>query len=259
MLGAISGDVIGSIYERARLKTTEFPLFSARSRFTDDSVLTVATAHALLTGESYAEAYHTFGNRYPHVGYGASFRAWLRSDSPAPYNSWGNGSAMRVSPVGIAAQSIDQTLAEADRSASATHDHPEGIRGAQAVALAVFLARTGSSKHEIRREITTRLGYNLSRTLSEIRPAYRFDVSCQGSVPEALTAFLESDCVEHAIRLAISLGADADTQAAIAGAVADAFWGGVPEPIAIEVLARLPEDLRAVVAEFNARFPVRRR
>jgi ADP-ribosylglycohydrolase len=257
VIGAIAGDVIGSIYERAGLKTTEFPLFSAHSRFTDDTVLTVATAHALLTGTSYADAYHTYGDRYPRAGYGGSFRAWLRSPSRRPYNSWGNGSAMRVSPVGHAAQSIEETLAEAERSACATHDHPEGIRGAQAVALAVYLARTGSSKAAIREEIQRRIGYDLSRTIEEIRPAYRFDVSCQGSVPEALAAFLEAESVEEAIRLAISLGGDADTQAAIAGGIAEAFWGGVPEGIVREVRDRLPEEFRVTIDAFTERYPLR--
>lgn len=258
MLGAIAGDMIGSVYERAGLKTTEFPLFSPRSRFTDDTVLTVATAHALLTGQSYAEAYHGFGRRYPHAGYGGSFRSWLRDDARRPYGSWGNGAAMRVSPIGLAAESADDALAEAERSARATHDHPEGIRGAQAVALAVYLARAGESKETIRREIGDRSGYDLSRTVAGIRPGYRFDVSCQGSVPEALIAFLDADDVESAIRLAVSLGGDADTQASIAGCVAEAFWGGVPDAIAAQVLARLPLELREITDAFRARYPVRR-
>ena len=161
---------------------------------------------------------------------------------------------MRVGPVGLAMRTVDEALAEAVRSAAATHDHTEGIRGAQAVALATFLARTGHTKDAIRQEIQAQLGYDLSRTLGEIRPAYEFDVTCQGSVPEAITAFLESDSVESAIRLAISLGGDADTQAAIAGGIAEAFYGGVPDPIRTEVLSRLPLEFREVIAEFNARF-----
>jgi ADP-ribosylglycohydrolase len=254
MLGTIAGDVIGSIYERRRIKHTDFPLFSTESRFTDDTVLSVATAHALLTGQSYADAYHEFGNRYPRAGYGGGFRHWLSRDDRAPYGSFGNGSAMRVGPVGLAMRTVDEVLAEAARSAAVTHDHTEGIRGAQAVALATFLARTGHAKDSIRHEIETTLGYDLSRTLGEIRPAYEFDVTCQGSVPEAITAFLESDSVESAIRLAISIGGDADTQAAIAGGIAEAFHGGVPDAIGTEVLGRLPQDLRDVVAEFERRF-----
>jgi ADP-ribosylglycohydrolase len=230
------------------------PLFSPWSRFTDDTVLTIATAHVLLTGQSYADAYYEFGNRYPRAGYGGAFRRWLSLDDRTPYGSFGNGSAMRVGPVGLATGTVDNVLAEAERSAAVTHDHAEGIRGAQAVALATFLARTGHSKDAIRREIEAQLGYDLSRTLGDIRPRYEFDVTCQGSVPEAITAFLESDGVESAIRLAISLGGDADTQAAIAGGIAEAFHGGVPEAISAEVLARLPPEFRDVIAEFGRRF-----
>ena len=254
MLGTIAGDVIGSVYERAPVKRTDFPLFSTESRFTDDTVLTVATAHALLTGQPYADAYHEFGNRYPNAGYGGAFRQWLARPDRTPYNSFGNGSAMRVGPVGLAMHTADEVLAEAVRSAAATHDHTEGIRGAQAVALATFLAKTGHTKDAIRQEIETQLGYDLSRTLGEIRPRYEYDATCQGSVPEAITAFLESDGVESAIRLAISLGGDADTQAAIAGGIAEAFYGGVPEPIATHVLSRLPHELREVIEKFNERF-----
>ncbi len=253
MLGTIAGDVIGSVYEGDRIKHTDFPLFSSWSRFTDDTVLTIATAHVLLTGQSYDNAYHEFGNRYPGAGYGGAFRRWLSRPDRAPYGSFGNGSAMRVGPVGLAMRTVDEVLAEAARSAGVTHSHPEGIRGAQAVALATFLARTGHAKDAIRQEIEARLGYDLSRTLGEIRPAYEFDVTCQGSVPEAITAFLESDSVESAIRLAISLGGDADTQAAIAGGIAEAFYGEVPHAMATEVLSRLPREFREVIAEFNER------
>ena len=186
------------------------------------------------------------------------FRAWLSRGDRAPYGSFGNGSAMRVGPVGLAMNSIDDVLAEAERSAAATHDHPEGIRGAQATALATFLARTGHPKTAIRREIEQRFGYDLSRSLDDIRPGYEFDVTCQGSVPEAITAFLDSDGVESAVRLAISLGGDADTQAAIAGGIAEAFHGGVPQEIETEVLARLPQEFRDVLTEFGRRFQAER-
>ena len=254
MIGAILGDIIGSAYEHDAPKHTDFALFSEYSRFTDDTVLTVATAHALLTGEPYQDAYHAFGNRYPGSGFGGAFRAWLASEDRLPYNSWGNGSAMRVSPVGWARDSVEEVLAEAERSAAVTHDHPERIRGAQAVALAVFLARTGASKAEIREAVRARIGYPLDRTLAEIRPSYHFDVSCQGSVPEAITAFLESDGVEHAIRLAVSLGGDADTQAAIAGGIAEAFHDGVPEDLAAEALVRLTPELRETVCAFREKY-----
>lgn len=255
MLGAIAGDVIGSVYERRGLKTTNFPLFSSRSRPTDDTVMTVATARAILTGVPYERAYHEFGNRFPHAGYGGAFRRWLASPDLLPYGSWGNGSAMRVSPIGFAFDSVERVLAEAERSAAVTHGHAEGVKGAQAVALAVLLARTGASKTEIREELTRRFAYDLDRTVDEIRPGYHFEVSCQGSVPEAIVAFLDSRDVEDAIRLAISLGGDADTQASIAGAVAHAFYGEVPSELAAPVRARLPGELLQILDEFERNFP----
>jgi ADP-ribosylglycohydrolase len=254
MLGAIVGDIIGSAYEHDAPKYTDFELFTRWSRFTDDSVLTVATAHAILTGARYADAYHEFGNRYPGAGYGGAFRQWLALEDRQPYNSWGNGAAMRVSPIAWAYDSAESVLAEAERSASATHDHPDGIRGAHAAALAVFLARSGAPKDEIRREIAGRFQYDLGRTVEEIRPGYSFDVSCQRSVPEAIIAFLDSDDVEHAIRLAVSLGGDADTQAAIAGGIAEAFHGAVPDTLAAEATARLPSELLEITERFRARF-----
>jgi ADP-ribosylglycohydrolase len=257
MLGAILGDVVGSVYERAGLKRTDFPLFGPRSTFTDDTVLTVATAQALLTGKPYGACYREFGRRYPGAGYGGSFRQWMWRDDDAPYGSWGNGSAMRVSPVGWAAGSAQEALDEAARSSMATHDHPAAVAAAQAVALAVFRARRGASKAELRAELAERFGYALDRRLDDVRRAYAFDVSAAGSVPEALLAFLESDGVESAVRLAVSLGGDADTQAAIAGALAEAFHGGLPPALEAEVRARLPADLAETVDEFARRFKTR--
>ena len=254
MIGAIVGDIIGSIYEFGATKRTDFELFGPGSRFTDDSVMTIATAEAILTGEPYEIAYRRWGRRYPNAGYGGTFRRWLAENNACPYNSWGNGSAMRVSPVAWAFASVEEVLAEAERSAAVTHDHPEGIRGAQAAALAVFRARTGLGKKQIREEITRRFGYDLARTLDQIRPTYEFDVSCQGSVPEALVAFLDTATFEEAIRAAISLGGDADTQAAIAGAAAAAFDGGVPDAIVREAHRRLPPDMLEVLDRFRARF-----
>ena len=251
MLGAIAGDVIGSVYEARPVKTTDFDLFSPGSRFTDDTVLTVATAEALLGDGNYAAAYRRYGCAYPNAGYGGSFYRWLLSDDAGPYNSWGNGAAMRVSPVGFALNSVDAVLAEAARSAAVTHDHPEGIKGAQATALAVFLARSDADKEIIKAEIAGRFGYDLTRCLNAIRPGYRFDVSCQGSVPESLIAFLESADYESAVRNAISLGGDADTMACIAGGIAHAFYGSVPEPIAGEVRTRLPDGLLDVLDRFE--------
>jgi ADP-ribosylglycohydrolase len=253
MLGAIAGDVIGSVYEASPVKTTDFALFTPGSRFTDDTVLTVATAEALLGDGDYAGAYRRYGRAYPNAGYGGSFYRWLLSDDAGPYNSWGNGAAMRGSPVGFALETVDEVLAEAARSAAVTHDHPEGIKGAQATALAVFLARTGADRESIRSEIGDRFGYGLARSLDAIRPSYRFDVSCQGSVPESLIAFLASTDYESAVRNAISLGGDADTMACIAGGIAQALYGAVPEQIAREVRSRLPEGFLDVLDRFESR------
>jgi ADP-ribosylglycohydrolase len=251
MLGAIAGDIIGSVYEHHPHKSTKFPLFSERSRFTDDTVLTVATAHALLTNGDYTAYYQLYGRHWPNAGYGGTFRRWLRQQDPAPYNSWGNGSAMRVSPVGFCLNSEAEVLAEAERSAAVTHNHPEGIKGAQAVALAILLARQGADKATLRREISQRFGYDLERSLAEIRPGYRFDVSCQGSVPESIIALLEADDYEGAVRNAISLGGDADTMACIAGGIGEALFGELPETIRGETLNRLAPEFLEPLALFE--------
>ena len=254
MLGAIAGDIIGSVYETSPIKTKAFPLFQPGSRFTDDTVLTVAIADAILSGRPYADAIREFGRRYPNAGYGGTFRRWLHIDDAGPYGSWGNGSAMRVNPVGFAFGSEDGVLEQARLSAAITHNHPEGIRGAQATALAVFLARTGHAKPVIRDRLVRGFGYDLERSVDDIRPDYGFDVSCQGSVPEAIIAFLDSDSVEDAIRNAVSLGGDSDTMACIAGGIAEAFHGGVPDHIREPVEALLPEDLGRVTRSFRGRF-----
>lgn len=254
MIGAIAGDIIGSVYEFGRTKSKEFSLFGPESRYTDDSVLTVAVAKAILTEGDYRKAVLEFGRRYPNAGYGGFFMNWLNSPDPKPYNSWGNGSAMRVSPVGFAFDSVEDVLREAKRSAEFTHDHPEGIKGAQATALAVFLARTEWDKDLIRSEVTSRFGYDLNRTVDDIRPGYGFDESCQGTVPEAIVAFLDSNSYEDAIRNAISLGGDSDTLACIAGGIAEAYYGSVPAVIMEQVKGILPADLWRVAEEFCGRF-----
>ena len=254
MLGAIAGDIIGSIYEGLPIKSKNFPLFEDRSAFTDDTVLSVAVAHSILSGQDYAESLKNFGRRYPRAGYGGTFRRWLLASDSAPYNSWGNGAAMRVSPVGFAFESVEDVLIEAARSAAVSHDHPEGIKGAQATALAVFLARKSASKEEIQTEISDRFAYNLDRKLDDIRGGYVFDVSCEGSVPESILAFLESEDFEDAVRNAVSLGGDADTMACIAGAVAHAYYGPVPDEIESQVRRRLTPDLLQVLNQFDARF-----
>jgi ADP-ribosylglycohydrolase len=242
------------VHEHVPTRTTNFPLFQPHCRFTDDTVLTVATAFALLSGTPYDAAYRDFGRRYPDAGYGASFYRWLWSPSPRPYNSWGNGAAMRISPVGFALADETLVLREAERSAAVTHDHEEGIKGGQATALAVFLARTGNSREVIRTELAQRFGYDLDRRIEDIRPGYRWDVSCQGSVPEAIVAFLDSSSVEDTIRLAISLGGDADTQACIAGGIAQGFYGEVPEDIVAGVRGRLPAEFVEIIDAFEERF-----
>lgn len=254
LLGAIAGDVIGSAYEWKPVKSLEFPLFTSHSTFTDDSVMTVANADWLLTGDSLLGVMQDYGNRYPYAGYGGMFKNWLCADEPQPYHSWGNGSAMRVSPVGWAFDTLEETLEAARQSAAITHNHPEGIKGAQATAVCIYLARTGKSKPEIKAYVERTFGYNLNRTCDEIRPLYRFDESCQGTVPESIIAFLESRDYEHAIRLAVSLGGDADTMGAITGGIAEAYYGGVPESIKEEVLKRLTNDLIEVMQQFHARF-----
>jgi ADP-ribosylglycohydrolase len=254
MLGAIIGDIIGSSYEFKGIKTTKFRLLTSDSRFTDDTVLTVAVADCILHDLDYAKIFKEYGHHYPNARYGGRFGSWLQSPELKPYNNYGNGSAMRVSPVGFAFDTIDDVLREAERSASPTHNHPEGIKGAQAIASAIFLARTGKGKKEIREFIEKRFGYSLGRTLDEIRPDYRFDETCQGSVPEAIIAFLESTDYEDAIRKAVSLGGDADTLACMAGGIAEAFYKKIPPNIVRRANEILDKELLAIVDEFVSRF-----
>jgi ADP-ribosylglycohydrolase len=254
MLGAIAGDIIGSAWEASGEKRYDFPLFTEFSRFTDDTVMTVAVAHALLEGADFAPALRAFGRRHPFAGYGQGFERWLIDSTMGPYNSYGNGGAMRASPAGHAARSADEALALAERLAAPTHNHPEGLKGAQATALAVFLARSGEGKETIRREVMARFGYALQRSVEQIRPSYAFDVAAQKSVPEAIICFLDAADFESAVRNAVSLGGDTDTMACIAGAIAEAHWRGVPPAIEAEVRARLPADLLDVVERFTQRY-----
>ncbi len=217
MLGAIAGDIIGSVYEARPIKTTQFRLFHPLCLFTDDAVLTVALADSLLHDTPYVDLLKAYYRAYPNAGYGGSFHEWSQSESSLAYGSWGNGSAMRASPVGFAFDTLEEVLDQAKRSAEVTHDHPEGIKGAQAIASAVFLARTGRYKDYIQAYVETSFDYDLGTSLDEIRPRYSFEVSCRHSVPQAIRAFLESDDFEHAVRLAISLGGDSDTLACMAG------------------------------------------
>lgn len=256
MLGAIAGDVIGSTYEFNGVKHKDFELFPPGSAPTDDSLLTLAVAAWILDGDDLVESFHIAAATAPHAGWGGRFRRWALRRETEPYNSFGNGSAMRVSPVGFAFATFEETLAAAARSAEVTHNHPEGIKGAQATAAAIWLARSGSDKPAIRREIETRFGYDLSRTVDEVRLVHRFDETCQGSVPEAIIAFLDSTDFEDAIRNAISLGGDADTQACIAGGIAQAFYGSVPDPIRRETVARLRPWMVEIVERFEEQYAV---
>ncbi|MBF0220199.1 MAG: ADP-ribosylglycohydrolase family protein [Gammaproteobacteria bacterium] len=251
MIGAIIGDIVGSRFEFHPASQRDFTLFHPACHFTDDTVLTIAVAYAILHQQDYGVSIKAFGRRYPKAGYGGSFRRWLASEDSAPYRSWGNGSAMRVSPVGFAFNSVERVLSEAAASAACTHNHPEGIKGAQSVALAILRARNGWSKADIKAEISERFGYDLARRLDDIQPDYSFDVSCQGSVPESIIAFLESDSYESAICNAIWLDGDADTMACIAGGIAQAFYGEVAAESVVLAQAYLPEEFRQVISDFD--------
>jgi len=254
MLGAIVGDVIGSVYEWVGIKSKDFPLFVPGTTFTDDSVLTVAVAKWILDGGDLKQVLCEYTRAYPDRGYGGMFHDWVESSARRPYNSYGNGSAMRVSPVGFAFETMEDVMLWAERSAVVTHDHPEGVRGAQATAAAIFCARQRLDKEAIKDFVEAHFGYDLSPTLDQIRPTYQFDVTCQGTVPPALISFLESTDFEDAIRNAISLGGDADTLACITGGIAEAYYGGVPDGLATPARALLDDRLAAVVDRFQARF-----
>lgn len=252
MLGAIIGDVLGSVYEFKKTKEVLFSLFPEGSKYTDDTVLTIATAVAVMEGrQDYDWLYKKYALDHLDRGFGGMFLTWVKAKDMQPaYNSYGNGSAMRVVPIGWVYDDIEKTIEEAGISAAVTHNHPEGIKGAQALATAIFLARKGDNKKQIRHYIEDRFDYDLKRTIEEIRPTYTFDVTCQGSVPEAIIAFLDSDCYANAVRLAISLGGDADTLACMAGGLAEAFYKKVPTMMIEKTWEVLPEDFQKVVVDF---------
>ena len=275
MLGAIIGDTVGSTYEFYNIKTTNFPIFSEDSAFTDDSVMTIAVAEWLLNDparsqQGLEQSLVKWGQKYPHAGYGSSFSRWLfhpeflctyrnrstvegmPTEGRHPYNSYGNGSAMRASACGWLAHSLDEALDLGKRSAIITHHHPEGVKGAQAVAAAIYLARTGATKEQIRQYIEDTFAYDLSRSCDDIRPDYGFDVSCQGTMPAALAAFLDSHDFESAVRLAVSLGGDSDTVACITGGIAEAFYHDIPAPIIDEMHRRLPDEFWSVINALSA-------
>ncbi|MCR5657694.1 MAG: ADP-ribosylglycohydrolase family protein [Bacteroidales bacterium] len=275
MLGAIIGDTVGSVYEFNNIKTTDFPLFDPRSNYTDDSIMTMAVADWLLTDPKHGmdtleASFLGFAKKYPCPmgGYGGGFHRWLFHPEQLatydedgnhtvgkrhPYNSFGNGAAMRCSANGWMFDALEETERAAGLSAAITHSHPEGIKGAQSTAAAIFMARNGKSKEEIKEYISTKYGYNLNRTCEEIRPVYDWDSSCQGTVPEALVAFLDSTDFESAIRLAVSLGGDSDTLACITGGIAEAFYKAIPDDISLKIWSLIPEDFKAIFRKMEAR------
>lgn len=253
MIGAIIGDIVGSVYEWDNIKAKEFPLFQDKCFFTDDTVMTVAVAEALMNGgtkDDFIDTMKKYGRMYPDAGCGGRFGTWLLSDSREPYHSWGNGSAMRTAAVGWWFDSMEETRRMAALATGVTHDHPEGIKGAESTAAAIFLARTGHSKAKIKEYVEREFGYDLSRPLDEIRPGYRFNESCQDTVPQAIIAFLESTNLEDAIRNAISLGGDSDTLAAITDSIAEAAYG-VPQWIQDKAWEALDEPLREVLRKWQ--------
>lgn len=254
IFGAVVGDIVGSRYEFHNVKTTRFELISDGSRFTDDSVMTLAVARWLLTDTMHTPAalvgcMQELGRRHPRAGYGGNFYRWLFADNPQPYHSWGNGSAMRVSPVGLYANTLNEALHLAKITAAVSHNHPEGIKGAQAIASCVYLCCEGRTKERIKDYVERTFGYDLNRTTDGIRPGYKFDVSCQGSVPEAIIAFLEGNTFEEVIRLAVSLGGDSDTIACMAGAIAACIYP-IPLDLAGACEDLLTDDLRAINRDF---------
>ena len=259
MLGAIIGDTVGSVYEFHNIKTTNFPLFDPRCNYTDDSVMTMAVADWLLTDPQHGmdtleTSFLNFAQKYPCPmgGYGPGFYRWLfepetfEEGKRHPYNSFGNGAAMRCSANGWMFDTLEETERVAGLSAAITHNHPEGIKGAQSTAAAIFMARNGKSKDEIKEYVSTKYGYNLNRTCDEIRAVYDWDSSCQGTVPEAMVAFMDSTDFESAIRLAVSLGGDSDTLACISGGIAEAFYKTISESIALKIWELIPEDFKAI-------------
>lgn len=263
MLGAMAGDIIGSRFEFANIKTKEFPLFTNGCRFTDDSVLTAAVARALMEFREGKGALpdlavselRNFARSHPDAGYGGMFASWVDSQVPTPYGSYGNGAAMRISPVGWIASSKDEVREFSRQITSVTHNHPDAIRGAEAVSMAVYLLRTGAARDQVRLVIASEYGYDLNKSLDEIRPHYCFDVSCSGSIPPALTAFFEADDFEDAIRNAVSLGGDSDTIAAITGSLAEAHFG-IPIGIREATSGFLDDELWLTILDFARYAPI---
>lgn len=254
MIGAIIGDIVGSYYEVHRVKTKDFPLLRPESTFTDDTVLSVAVAEHLLTGEDIVDLFHNYVLAYPLAGYGTSFFKWAMMRERKPYKSYGNGAAMRISPVGFAYDDMEEAFKKAEEITVVTHNHPEAVKAAKAVVAAIILGKEGKSKPDIKEFIKREFGYDLERRLDEIRPRYRFDITCQGSVPEAIISFLESTDYVDALRNAISLGGDADTMACIAGGIAQAYYGEVPVFLRKKAMEVLDGRLKSVIKSFCNKF-----
>lgn len=256
MIGAVIGDIVGSRFEHAPIKNKQFKLFTKESAFTDDTVMTLGTLEAIVKNKPYDICYRQWGKDYPNRGYGGSFREWLGNPKMKAYNSFGNGSAMRVSPIGFLYNTEDIVLHEAKKSAECTHNHPEGIKGAQAVALAIFMARTKKSKEEIQKRIEDLFGYNFDVPTEKFKRTYQFDVSCQGSVPQAIQCFLEANSYEETIRRAVALGGDSDTLAAIAGSIADAYYGEISEYMMRMSFRILPDRIWHLLMYYGTKYHV---
>lgn len=252
MIGAIIGDVIGSPYEGRRMNffDYDFPLFNERSTFTDDTIMTVATAKAILEDISYKEAYLELGRKYRHRGYGGMFQAWLYSHDPQPYNSWGNGSAMRVSPIGLYYDHVPMVLDNAVRSAEVTHNHPDAIMGTQLIAMAIYYAKKGLSKEEIKSIFSDEPCFKFDKDVQFYKDNYKFDLTCKGTVIQALTAFFESTSFEDCIRQTVLMGGDVDTLACISGSIAEAYYKHIPEDIAMEAMKRIPDEFLVIIRDF---------
>ncbi len=256
IIGAVAGDMIGSRHTGNKFEVVDFSLLNKDPDYTADTVLTVATMDALLNGREYTTMMQAYGRRYPGRGYGAALLRWLRQDEPKPYHSWNNGVALRISPIGHVCRTVNETLEESRKCAEISHNHPDGIKGAQATAACVFLAKNGRTKEEIRSYIETKFGYDLQKNIEIIRPEYYYDQSCEISVPAAIIAFLDSSDYENAIRLAISLGDGCGSLACITGGIAQAFYKKIPGHIAEPVISRLSPEMFDVIEKFSFTYPL---
>jgi ADP-ribosyl-[dinitrogen reductase] hydrolase len=256
IIGAVAGNMIGICNNDKQPQSPSTPLFNDKLTFTSDTVLTVAVMDALLNGREYTETLQAYGRKYPDRGYGMALLRWLKQDHPQPYHSWNNGAALRISPVGHACRTLSETLDEARRCAEVSHNHPDGIKGAQAAAACVFLAKNGRNREEIRSYVESAFGYDLHRRIEDIRPRYYYDQSCESSVPEAIIAFLDSTDYEDSLRLAISLGNSNGSLACITGAISQAYYKEIPRHIAVQVISRLSPEIIEIIDKFSNTYPL---